>query len=85
MNGSFPGKKSGLVGCDVAGVVDQVVGPEVDDSSHDNIKVGDEVYADAVPTLGAFAEYCKVRAVTVVHKPKNISFEQAAVLPLWRG
>ena len=77
IQGSFPGKKSGLVGCDVAGVIDQI-GPE----TSDQWKVGDEVYADAVATMGSFAEYCRVQAVAASTKPENLTFQQAAALPL---
>ena len=77
IQGLFPGKKSGTVGCDVAGVVEEV-GPDVGDAW----KVGDEVFADAMSTMGSFAEYCKVQAVAASPKPKNLDFQNAAALPL---
>lgn len=77
MQGAFPGLKEGLVGCDVAGVV-QSIGPNCKTS----LKVGDEVYADAIKTRGAFAEYCKIEAIAAHKKPTNCTFAEAASLPL---
>jgi len=66
-----------ILGHDVSGVVVQV-GAKVD-----RFKVGDEVYS-RVPSLriGTCAEYIAVKQDAVALKPKNISFEEAASLPL---
>lgn len=77
MKGDFPGKKSGPVGLDVSGVVESI-GPDTETS----LKVGDAVYADCMPTMGAWAEYALVPAPSASLKPKNINFQEAAALPL---
>jgi NADPH:quinone reductase-like Zn-dependent oxidoreductase len=59
------------LGSDVAGVV-EAVGSEVTD-----LAPGDEVYGNAD---GAFAEF--VAGKTFVPKPANLSFEEAAALPM---
>lgn len=43
---------------------------------------GDEVYGEAGPTGGAFAEYVCVAENLVEAKPANLSFAQAAAIPL---
>lgn len=63
--------KSVLLGVDFAGVV-EAVGNDVTD-----LRPGDEVFGSRD---GALAEY--VCAKTVVRKPANVSFEEAACLPL---
>ncbi len=66
-----------ILGNDVAGVVIRV-GPKVR-----RFKPGDEVYArpDAA-RMGAFAERIAMNEAAVAHKPKTISMEEAASLPL---
>ena len=60
------------IGVDYAGTV-EAVGPEVKE-----FKPGDEVFG---ARTGAFAEYVIVReSRQIVHKPPNISFEQAAAV-----
>jgi NADPH:quinone reductase-like Zn-dependent oxidoreductase len=66
--------KNSFLGADVAGVVVEV-GSEVK-----NFKPGDEVFGDV--GSGAFAEYVMSHEKHLVHKPKNITFEQAAAVPL---
>ena len=63
--------RSPLFGADAAGVV-EAVGPEVTD-----LRVGDEVMGIRI---GAFAEY--VAGANFVPKPVNLSFEQAAAVPI---
>lgn len=69
-------------GWDVSGVVDAVGfdAPE--------FNIGDEVHAygrrDTVG-IGSFAEYITLPAGAVAHKPKQLSFEEAAALPLTGG
>lgn len=65
-----------IIGCDVAGVVEQV-GKDVK-----TFRPGDEVFGDLSRCgWGGFAEYvCAIeKALTI--KPAGISFEQAAALP----
>ncbi|WP_226469652.1 NADP-dependent oxidoreductase [Luteimonas panaciterrae] len=66
-----------ILGNDVAGVVIRV-GPKVR-----RFKPGDEIYArpDAA-RIGAFAERIAMNEAAVAHKPKTISMEEAASLPL---
>jgi NADPH:quinone reductase-like Zn-dependent oxidoreductase len=72
--------KNKILGGDVSGCV-EMIGNDVKE-----FKVGDEVFGIS-PLLsnpersGTFAEYVCVPENLLVHKPKNISFEEAAVLP----
>jgi NADPH:quinone reductase-like Zn-dependent oxidoreductase len=43
---------------------------------------GDEVYGDTFHRSGTFAEYVCVPAGQMAHKPANLTFEEAAALPL---
>ena len=64
---------------DVAGVITEV-GPNVS-----GFHVGDEVYSCAggvKGTEGALAEFMLADADCLAHKPKSLSFQQAAALPL---
>ncbi|MGE5173585.1 MAG: NAD(P)-dependent alcohol dehydrogenase [Betaproteobacteria bacterium] len=45
-------------------------------------KPGDTVIATAGPHLGAYAEYVAISEKTVFPMPKNISFEEAAAIPI---
>ncbi|MFI1913981.1 NAD(P)-dependent alcohol dehydrogenase [Nocardia sp. NPDC020380] len=60
-------------GMDVSGIVEQV-GPRVT-----GFRPGDEVLGTAP---GAFAEFACAPAHRLRHKPENLSFEQAATLPI---
>lgn len=62
-------------GHDVAGVV-EAVGPGVI-----GFAVGDEVFGEA-PGEGAFAELVATRADVLVPKPAELTFDQAAAIPL---
>ncbi len=70
-----------ILGYDVAGVV-EAVGEGVTE-----FDVGDEVFytPDLFQGVGANAEYHVADASIVEHKPRNLSFEQAAALPLAGG
>ncbi|KAK3322907.1 zinc-binding oxidoreductase [Apodospora peruviana] len=76
-----------IIGGDVAGVVCEV-GPGVT-----KFKVGDRVLGAALsllpkvnkPSEGGFQKYTVVRAFMASLLPENISFEEAAVLPLTLG
>jgi NADPH:quinone reductase-like Zn-dependent oxidoreductase len=66
--------KDPLKGFDMAGVV-EAVGPNVT-----LFKPGDEVFGGA---HGSFAEYALARETRgIVHKPANLSFEEAAAIPI---
>jgi NADPH:quinone reductase-like Zn-dependent oxidoreductase len=66
--------KDGGLGSDVAGQV-EAVGKDVT-----RFRPGDEVYADVL--AGGFAEYARVPEGLVELKPANLTFEQAAAVPL---
>lgn len=66
-----------ILGTDFAGKVTQV-GTNVS-----RFKIGDEVYGSLdARKMGAFSEYVAVSEADVSLKPKNLSFDQAASLPL---
>ena len=69
----FSRPKTPVPGMDVAGVV-EVIGPEVAD-----FMVGDAVYGTC---NGSFAEYATARGDRIAPKPANLSFEQAAAMPV---
>jgi NADPH:quinone reductase-like Zn-dependent oxidoreductase len=69
----FRRPRNPVPGLDVAGVV-AAVGPGVT-----RFAVGDEVYGFG---KGTFAEYAVARADHLAPKPQNLSFEQAAVVPV---
>ncbi|KAJ7917195.1 chaperonin 10-like protein [Mycena leptocephala] len=63
-----------VIGADIAGVVDEV-GEGVDGFSK-----GDEVFVQALS--GGFQQYCILPAVILIHKPKNVSFDEVATFPI---
>jgi NADPH:quinone reductase-like Zn-dependent oxidoreductase len=66
-----------IMGNDVAGVV-VAVGPDVR-----AFKPGDEVYArPAIDRIGTFAEFIAIDEAGVALKPKNLTMEEAASIPL---
>ena len=65
--------KNPVPGQDVAGTV-TATGDGVT-----RFKVGDEVFGIA---KGSFAEYAVAREDKLSHKPENLSFEQAAAMPI---
>ncbi len=72
-----PEGETKILGYDAAGVVD-AVGPDVT-----LFKPGDEVfYAGSILRQGTNAEFHLVDERIVGHKPKSLSFAQAAALPL---
>ena len=73
MGFGFRRPKNRVPGLDVAGTV-VAVGSEVT-----RFKPGDEVFG---MSRGAFAEYASVREDKLARKPPNLSFEQAAVVPI---
>ena len=80
-NGEFkqflPIKPPFILGRDVAGTVIKK------GSKVSSLKIGDEVYASSGNHhTGTFAEYISIPANEVTLKPKNISMEEAASIPL---
>jgi alcohol dehydrogenase len=80
-NGEFklilPYRMPLILGHDVAGVVAKT-GPDVRD-----FKPGDEVYARVDDfRIGTFAEFVPVKATSLALKPKNLTMEEAASIPL---
>lgn len=66
-----------ILGSDFAGVIQQV------GSSVTRFKVGDQVYGRVdKQKIGTFAEYLAVNPADIALKPRNLTFEQAASIPL---
>ncbi|MEH7385181.1 NAD(P)-dependent alcohol dehydrogenase [Bacillus sp. JJ1521] len=69
--------KYSIPGGDMAGIV-EAIGEDVT-----QFQVGDEVYGDlSVSGWGAFAEYVAVDENALVLKPSNLSFTEAAAVPM---
>jgi NADPH:quinone reductase-like Zn-dependent oxidoreductase len=68
------GPKLSVLGCDMAGQV-EAVGADVT-----RFRPGDDVFALLV--AGGFAEYVSVREDMLLPKPGNLSYEQAAAVPM---
>src|SRR6516165_9019842 len=68
------GPKLRILGCDVAGQV-EAAGRDVT-----QFRPGDDVFA--LLEQGGFAEYVTVRESLVAPKPRNLSYEQAAAVPM---
>jgi NADPH:quinone reductase-like Zn-dependent oxidoreductase len=66
-----------VLGHDLAGIVTKT------GSKISRFKVGDEIFAQpAIFRIGSFAEYIAINENDVALKPKNISMEEAASIPL---
>ncbi len=76
--GVFGGQTPLILGADCSGVID-AVGEETK-----GFAVGDEVYAMAFghSSNGSYAEYLCLPIEFAAKKPKNLTFEQAAAIPL---
>jgi NADPH:quinone reductase-like Zn-dependent oxidoreductase len=75
-NGLFRPKYP-ILGADVVGRV-EAVGQQVK-----RFKVGDEVFGDLSSVgMGGFAEYVSAPEEALMYKPRNLSFEQTAAVPL---
>lgn len=73
----LPYKLPLILGHDLAGVVKEV------GKSVKKFKVGDQVYARAADyQIGTFAEFIAINEKDAAFKPKNISMEEAASIPL---
>lgn len=68
--------KSPIQGAYLSGVIEEV-GNDVKD-----LKVGDEVFGSCGIKLGANAEYVCLTEKTITVKPINMSFEEAATVPI---
>ncbi|MBX3085336.1 MAG: NAD(P)-dependent alcohol dehydrogenase [Anaerolineae bacterium] len=77
MSGGLRKPKATILGTDVAGMVEAV------GSAVTRFKVGDEVYGDlSACGWGSFAEYVAAPETMLALKPRNLSFEAAASVPL---
>ena len=66
-----------ILGWDASGVIEKL------GSKVSNFKVGDEVYyAGNLLKDGSYAELQSIDSRLVAHKPKSLSFDEAAALPL---
>jgi len=73
----LPYKLPIILGHDVAGIVTKV-GKNVK-----QFNIGDEIYARVADfRMGTFAEYISINESDVASKPKNLSMEEAASIPL---
>lgn len=63
----------------ILGVECSGIAIEVGAEAIDRFAVGDEVFG--LTYGGAYAEYVAVQAGTLIHKPANLSWEQAAAIP----
>jgi NADPH:quinone reductase-like Zn-dependent oxidoreductase len=65
-----------VLGSEVSGVVREI-GKDVD-----GFKVNDEVFGSVAPGSGGYTEYTLVSANATAHKPPQVSFNDAATLPV---
>ncbi len=73
----LPYKTPFILGHDVAGIVTKV------GSKVTRFKIGDEVYArPADPRIGTFAEFIAINENDLAIKPKELTMEEAASIPL---
>ena len=73
-----------ILGSDIAGTVAGI------GKNHTEFKVGDELFGELPGYHGGFAEYVCTGGETLVLKPANLTFAQAAAIPqagviAWRG
>jgi NADPH:quinone reductase-like Zn-dependent oxidoreductase len=71
--GGIPGPKNRVPGAAMAGTI-EAVGAKVT-----TFRPGDQVMGQAA--TGAFAEYLVLPATSIAAKPKNLSFDEAALVP----
>jgi NADPH:quinone reductase-like Zn-dependent oxidoreductase len=77
MSGGLRRPKNTILGADIAGRV-EAVGPDVT-----QFQPGDEVFGDiSACGFGGFAEYVAAPENALALKPANISFEEAAAVPM---
>ncbi|MCI5207499.1 MAG: NAD(P)-dependent alcohol dehydrogenase, partial [Candidatus Electrothrix sp. ATG2] len=76
ISGILRPKKINILGCDIAGRVEEV------GNNVQQLEPGDEVYGDlSRGSWGGFAEYVCAREAEVTRKPAELSFEEAAATP----
>jgi NADPH:quinone reductase-like Zn-dependent oxidoreductase len=76
LSAGFFRPKKNILGADFAGVV-EAVGKDVT-----QFQPGDEVYGDLSPRDGAFAEYATAPEKAMAPKPANVTFAEAAAVPM---
>ncbi len=76
MNMGVRKPKDPMLGSDLAGRI-VAVGNNVT-----QFHIGDEVFGVSAPGAGSYAEYANAREVRLALKPGNVSFEQAAAVPI---
>lgn len=77
LSGGLFKPRNNKLGADIAGQVEAV------GSGVTQFHVGDEVFAGlSISVLGGFSEYVCVREDVLVMKPANISFDEAAAVPV---
>jgi NADPH:quinone reductase-like Zn-dependent oxidoreductase len=84
----FPLDLPWIPGHEFSGVIDQI-GSDVLGSDVAAYSPGDAVFG-ATSGMGAYAEYVAVKAAVIARKPSNLSFEEAASVPVasqtaWHG
>ncbi len=74
----LPGQKlPKILGGDIAGIVEKIGNNVIE------FKIGDEIYGlISAAKGGAYAEYAIAKSHQIAIKPKNISFQEAATIPL---
>lgn len=79
--GSWLTQPPDIIGYDVSGVVEAVGAGVLD------FNIGDEVYytPEIAPGTGSYAEYHLVSDLIIGHKPRNLTHEEAASVPLAGG
>lgn len=75
LNALFGEKRPVIIGWDIAG---EIVGKA---ENTNEFEIGDEIFA-LLPNANGYAEYVSTNTKNVVLKPENISFEEAAAIPM---